>query len=418
MEIKTRDVRLIDLTGRSIVIFLTTVIVVPTRMGRLNMRTLLNRLQKVGVASRAELAKSLGMSQPTAGRIADELLELGVLEEVGADAAEPAGSEPSRSQAGRLGRPGRLLRLDSTRPRFLAIELEITETRFALMPVGFKGEDNWTVHVPTPNSDKKLVEQLRAAAEKMPQKDFWGVLVSVPGIVDETSSKVLFSPNLHWTEQLNLAEHIQKVWDAPVVLVQEERALALGHQSVEPVGEDFMLVDFGEGVGGAVIQEGKLFANPLPISGELGHTPVLGNRRLCGCGAIGCMESLVSTRGLLQSFAESRGETRSTWPALTQHIEKEGVTPWLAQALDAAAMAIAGALNVLGLRRVVITGSLTELPETVAKYLSDAIVRGALWARFGRVKCETACRRRMAGLVATGIDRLVISMAESHGGIG
>jgi predicted NBD/HSP70 family sugar kinase len=384
-------------------------------MGRLNMRTLLSRLQKVGMASRADLAKSLGMSQPTAGRIADELLELGVLEEVATqDVANPGWTESSRNSASRLGRPGRLLRLDSTRPRFLAIQLDVTKMSFALLPVGFKGEDQWEFQIPTPNSDKKLIERLHTAAAKIPQKNFWGVLVSVPGIVHESAGKVLFSPNLCWTEQINLPTLIQNVWNTPVVLVQEEQALALGHQSVEPVGEDFMLVDFSESVGGAVILEGRLFANPLPISGELGHTPVLGNQRVCGCGAVGCMESLVSIRGLLQSFAENHGERAdNSWPALVRHIETEGVTPWLTDALDAAATAIAGALNVLGLRRVVITGTLAELPPGVVKYFFEAITRGALWARFGRVKCETATRRRMAGLVAVGIDRLVISMAES-----
>ncbi len=59
-----------------------------------------------------------------------------------------------------------------------------------------------------------------------------------------------------------------------------------------PDCEDFLLVDFGEGVGGAIIVEGKPLANPLPISGEIGHTPVPGNRRPCGCGAVGCMETL------------------------------------------------------------------------------------------------------------------------------
>jgi glutamate synthase (NADPH/NADH) small chain len=49
-------------------------IYVPSRMGQLNRRALLRRLQKLGVASRAELAKSLGMSQPTAGKIVDELI--------------------------------------------------------------------------------------------------------------------------------------------------------------------------------------------------------------------------------------------------------------------------------------------------------------------------------------------------------
>jgi predicted NBD/HSP70 family sugar kinase len=384
-------------------------------MGRLNTRTLLSRLQKVGMASRAELAKSLGMSQPTAGRIADELLELGVLEEVTTqDVTDSRWNESPRNSASRLGRPGRLLRLDSRRPRFLAIQLDVTNTSFGLLPVGFKGEDRWEFEIPTPDSEKKLVEVLRMAAAKIPQKDFWGVLVSVPGIVHESAGKVLFSPNLHWTEEINLSRQFQNVWKAPVVLVQEEQALALGHLSVGRVAEDFMLVDFGESVGGSVILEGKLFSNALPISGELGHTPVLGNRRLCGCGAIGCMESLVSIHGLLQSFAESRGAgAESSWPALVRYVEIEGVTPWLAQALDAAATSIAGALNVLGLRQVVITGSLAELPAGVINYFFEAIKRGTLWARFGRVKCETAARRRMAGLVAVGIDRILISLAES-----
>jgi DNA-binding Lrp family transcriptional regulator len=48
-------------------------------MGRINARTLLNRLQKLGTSCRADLARVLGISQPTAGRIVDELLEAGVL---------------------------------------------------------------------------------------------------------------------------------------------------------------------------------------------------------------------------------------------------------------------------------------------------------------------------------------------------
>ena len=75
---------------------------------------------------------------------------------------------------------------------------------------------------------------------------------------------------------------------------------------------------------------------------------------------------------------------------------------------------IAGALNVLGLRRVVITGTFHELPPTVLEYLTKAITKGALWARFGEIKVESAPRRRIAGLVAAGLDRLIIPMADSE----
>ena len=387
-------------------------VVVPSQMRRLNQRVLLTQLLRLGVASRADLAKSLGMRQPTAGKIVDELLAWGVLEEISAQVAlQDAPKETTAVANGRLGRPGRLLRLDRARPRFLGIQLEISETSLAVLPVGADREEQWSIHVPTLNSAEDWVWQLRNAAAKIRQKEFWGVLVSVPGIVDEQAGRVVFSPNLHWTEQVDLPKLIQQVWNAPVLLVQEERALALGHQAADPSGEDFLLVDFGQGVGGALVVDGKLYAKPMPISGELGHTPVLGNLRPCGCGAIGCVETLISTRGLLQSFAVAHPQGPHTWAALVDYIDDKGVVPWLAEALDATAVIIDGALNVLGLCRVIITGSITELPGTVIDHLTAAVLRGAMWGRFGKVVCQTAPRRRVAGLVAVGIDRLVNASA-------
>jgi predicted NBD/HSP70 family sugar kinase len=385
------------------------VVVIPAKMGRINKRTLLWRLQRMGVASRAGLAKSLGMSHPTAGKIVDELLELGVLEEVNADEGiSRIGAGRMTLPPVRMGRPGRMLRLNRSEARFLGIQLGISSTSLSALPAGADQEDLWAVEVGTPDSAEAWVGELRKAAGAIAATDFWGVLVSVPGIVDERSGRVWFSPNLHWTEKVELAGLIQQVWSAPVVLVQEERALALGHQYLAPQSDDFLLVDFGDGVGGAAVVAGKLHESPLPLSGELGHTPVPGNQRPCGCGAVGCVETLVSTRGLLQSFAEQHGQPLGPWSALRAALECNGIEPWLAVTLDTTASVIAGALNVLGLNHVIVTGSLTELPPAVMDYLAAAIVKGAMWARFGQVKVESAPRRRTAGLVAVGLDRVVL----------
>jgi len=385
-------------------------IVVPSRMGRLNKRALLNCLQTMRTASRADLAKSLGLSQPTAGKIADELLELGVFEEV-EEEAEQSRKHPHRGP--KLGRPARMLRLTESKPRFLGIQLGVAHTRLARLSLSVKDESEFAVDFKTPNTAKEWVQQLRKAAGQISQRSFWGVLVSVPGIVDERKGQVLYSPNLHWTEGANLAALVRQVWHAPVMLIQEQRALALGHHSTDPAGEDFLLVDFGDGVGGAVMTTGKLYGYPPPAGGELGHTPIVGNDRRCGCGAIGCLETLTSYHGLLTSFAASSPKGPHTWEALSSSIAGQGIAPWLGKTLDTAAAVIAGALNVLGVRRVVITGALVELPEEVFSGLSTAIARGILWARFGQVKIEKAPRRRNAGLVAAGIDRLVVPMGDS-----
>lgn len=380
-------------------------IYVPSRMGQLNRRALVRRLQQLGTASRAEVAKSLGMSQPTAGKIVDDLIAAGVVEETGPPENAAHGSA-------RRGRPGRKLRLNRSRPRLLAIQLGLQATTVAPLALGFPDKDVWPCqfalakNAATPAAEWE--KGLRTAAKEIGRQNFLGVLLSVPGIVDETANRILFSPNLHWTEKADLAAVVRRVWDVPVLLVQEERALALGHHLARPDCDDFLLVDFGEGVGGAVIMDGKPLASPLPISGEIGHTPVLGNTRRCGCGAVGCMETLVSLRGLLESFSAAHPKLGKNWGALQNSIAVRGVEPWLARSLDAAATAIAGALNVLGLRRAVITGSLTELPLAVVGHLSRAVQGSSMWAKFGSVECAAAPRRRTAGLVAIGIDRLVV----------
>lgn len=383
---------------------------IPASLRRANERNLVGALLRLGEASRAELAKVAGLSQPTIGKITSELLKLGVLIE-----ADESSSDPANSSAPKVGRPGRRLRLNDEQKRFLAIELDVNETRLALLALRVL-EDSWTHQFATPDTPAAWQNQLTRTLKKLRMDGVWGTLISVPGIVDEIAGKVLFSPNLHWSEKVSLPHLIQDVVDLPVLMIQEIRALALGHLATHPSAQNFLLVDFGQGVGGAIVKRGKLYDNPLPLCGELGHTPVTGNHRLCGCGAHGCVETLVSRPGLLRSFAEQQHSgAKPTWEHLVTHIHQHGIPAWLADSLEAAATVIAGALNVLGLRHVVLTGHVTELPAVVTDYLSRAIVRGAMWARFGEVTCVPAPRQRAAGLAVMGMDRLLVPVSHQEG---
>ena len=283
------------------------------------------------------------------------------------------------------------------------------------MPVAARLTDEWAFTFRTPKSPDGWTQELKRVAAALPRHKLWGILVSVPGIVDEAGDKVLLSPNLHWLEAADLPRTIRRVWELPVVLVQEIRALAMGHLAAAPEVQDFLLVDFGVGVGGAVVQAGKLYSSPLPMNGEVGHTPVQGNQRRCGCGAVGCLETLVSERGLLESFARAHRISKPAWARLARHVNEHGVEPWLAQTLVTAAKVISGTLNVLGLRRVVLTGRLADLPSAAMELVATEVRRATLWARFGEVACESAPHRRAAGLVITGIDRLVLPSNQEQG---
>ena len=55
---------------------------VPKSLRMTNQARLVEQLLRRGIATRAELAKAGGMSQPTAGKIIDELSTAGVVEEL------------------------------------------------------------------------------------------------------------------------------------------------------------------------------------------------------------------------------------------------------------------------------------------------------------------------------------------------
>src|ERR1700739_1670442 len=110
----------------------------PARMGLLNKRALIRQLQKDGVASRADLARALGMSQPTAGKIVDELLAQKILEET-------EGPEANGSMPAPLGRPGRHLRLNRSQPVFLGIQLGVRQTQLAELTLGAVAKDDWQI---------------------------------------------------------------------------------------------------------------------------------------------------------------------------------------------------------------------------------------------------------------------------------
>lgn len=386
----------------------------PANLRKMNQTAVIERLLSHGQASRAQIAKALGLSSPTVGKVSSELINAGVLEQV----TEKSAVQDTEVQ---LGRPGVLLRVNETTPRLVLLQLGVRHTRLRIMPLAGVPDETWQEQFATPKSPAVMVRRLTSAAAKLKLATPWAVMVSTPGVVDENTGRVLLSPNLQWTSQTDLRALVQGVWRCQVHLVQEIRALALGQQKAasqvlgESVMNDFLLVDVGEGVGAAAVVGGRLFTSSPPLSGELGHTPVRGNTRACGCGGTGCLETLLSRKGLLQSLAEagmdkaSRSADGQEWSQVLKRVQTHGIESWLASTLDAGAMVIAGAMNLLGVTHVMMTGALAELPCEVIEMLGARLQVHAMWGRFGTVTCLAVPRRRAAGLMEAAISRVVLA---------
>jgi predicted NBD/HSP70 family sugar kinase len=98
-----------------------------------------------------------------------------------------------------------------------------------------------------------------------------------------------------------------------------------------------------------------------------------------------------------------------TWPQLLKQLADKPLPDWMKKTLEAGAITIASALNVLGLREVVLTGAFAQLPPECIAHLQEAVRADAMWARFGNVTCRTAQRHRQAGMVSMAIDRTLFA---------
>lgn len=376
---------------------------IPSSLRLLNQRRVLEELLAVKAASRAELAARLGMSRPTAGKIIDELLETRVVEE---RQSEPITDDVSH----RSGRPGRTVFLEGRTPRLILVQIGVHTTDLMAVPLSGVSGRPWAISYPTPNSQAAFMQAVDGARAALQAPEAWAFGVSFPGIYDERSERACLSPNMHWMKGTELVPRLEERWGLPGCGIQEIRALALGHRAHEPSMRDFLLVDSQDGVGAAAVLGGALFEGPRASSGELGHTLVAGNDRVCGCGATGCLETLVSRPGLLKSFAQRAQQVQPAQPSWEElrRAWALDVPPWMEGAIAALAEATGAALNILGLDQVVLTGVFDVWPAQAIERLRAHINHASLWARLGEVNVRVAPQRRADGLVQRLFDRVII----------
>ncbi len=352
--------------------------------------------------SRAAIARATGLSAMTAGKVVDDLIADRL-----ADEADPIIDPAVRNT---MGRPARSVRVLASR-EIPIVELGVRRTTVMAQPLACDRPPR-RAEFATPASPSTLLGRIDAARRELELKSGGFVVVSVPGVLDAAAASVLCSPNLPIIEAPGFLPKIGRLFRAQVCAVQEIQALALGHQAAADAPDSFVLLDFGDGVGGALVTGGSLFQGSVPMAGELGHTGVHGNHRVCACGAVGCVETLLSRDGLLTTFRARFRSRTASWNMLAQHVSARGVEPWLAKAIDAAAVVIAGAINLVGTQHVVLTGDLPSLHPEIGPMFEQRVRIHSLIGRFGQLVCRVAPRRRTLGLIAAAADRFLLAEPE------
>jgi len=218
-----------------------------------------------------------------------------------------------------------------------------------------------------------LVEQLMGATKR----PILGIGIGTAGLIDTTVGTVVEAVNLDW-RNVPLGKLLRARTGLPVYVVNDSQATALAeHVFGGPRTSNLVVVKVGEGVGAGIVLEGRLFQGDGFGAGEIGHTTVRPGGEACRCGRNGCLETVASTRSILDRLA-SRGIGRL--PDAIAAVRAND--PFAVDAVTAAGrelgVAVAWLVSALNVDRILLVGGAAEFGEPWLTAVRDTMRQSAL----------------------------------------
>ncbi len=166
--------------------------------------------------------------------------------------------------------------------------------------------------VPSGGSEgrQRVLEQLFALGDRLLQTypgQVDAVGIGTAGEVDPKLGTITSAtqsiPNWTGTALRDAAQHR---WLVPCFVDNDGNAAALGEQlfGAGRGCEHFVYICLGTGVGGAVVDQGKLLRGKANYAAALGHMTIAVGGRMCSCGGQGCLEAYASGTALTHRAQE------------------------------------------------------------------------------------------------------------------
>lgn len=147
-----------------------------------------------------------------------------------------------------------------------------------------------------------------------------------PGVMD-ANGVIAMNPNMGWVD-VPFRDLLTAHFSLPVVLEMDANAAALGElwRGAAQGLQTFAFVIVGTGIGAGIVLDGRVVHGAHGVAGEIGHTVIIPNGPLCGCGKHGCLEALSSGLAIARranATLKLGRETRLSElgePLTTQHV--------------------------------------------------------------------------------------------------
>lgn len=269
----------------------------------INQTMFLHLIRERQPISRADIVKATGLRAGTVSAVVNRLIDERLVYEGVAG--------PSTG-----GRPPKYLNVNAESAYVLAIDIGVRET--VLAASDFNGRVLMQRAVGTEGPADRFLARLADEARDMmrghfARARFEAVGVSVPGLIDRETGRVVVSPNLGWKD-VPLRATLEQRLSRPVHVENDANAAAFAELWYGPLEEvrtrTLLFVLVVEGVGTGLIMNGELHAGTRIGLGGFGHMSIDPAGPICSCRRRGCWEVFASDLATIARYkkqAKKRG---------------------------------------------------------------------------------------------------------------
>jgi glucokinase len=277
----------------------------------------------------------------------------------------------------------------SNDPIFIGIDLGGTTLKGAL--VTSEGEIIHEIRIDTEHkSPEALFSQVVESALALRNDDRAGGRVAaigmgIPGLVNRKTNRVEVMPNLPALTDIDIPAELSRETGLPVVLDNDANAAAYAELQVGAARgrRNVFFVTLGTGIGAGLIIDGHVYRGAAGFAGEFGHMTIDPEGIECGCGNIGCLETIASGPNIVRRTRERLYRDRtSSLSRLAVPRDREFTAEDIARAAQQGdemaqvmmertgmflGIAIAAVINLLNVDMVVMGGGVMEAGDLILK---------------------------------------------------
>ncbi|MGI9035444.1 MAG: ROK family transcriptional regulator [Pyrinomonadaceae bacterium] len=258
----------------------------PNTIRGINKQIVLNYVRDRAPISRAEIARETALQRSTVSAIVDDLQFDNLIEEIGT--GDSTG-----------GRKPTLLKLKTGIPVAIGVDITPRETTIAL--AGLDGSILQKEMFETSPDANFMSARIVKTIEKYnrAKKNYkLEVGISVPGIADQTTGKVLYIPYFGWRDW-DICKQIKEKTNLRATVDNDANAIALAElwfgAERNRRHRNFITVLVAEGIGTGIIFDGENYRGDRGAAGEFGHMIIGKNAPVkCSCGSRACWEAHAS----------------------------------------------------------------------------------------------------------------------------